>query len=87
MSIVALKVSASIVGDQIFPHAADQRIPQGDEGRGRDRGAAVVSVPSGWLPVLARLWRPRHTRKLAELIAARYSDRTVHVVGDACGCR
>ena len=41
------------------------------------------------LPVLARLWRPRHTgkiahaRQLAELIAARYPDRTVHVVGDA----
>jgi hypothetical protein len=38
---------------------------------------------------LARLWRPRHTgkiahaRELAELIAARYPDRTVHVVGDA----
>ena len=41
------------------------------------------------LPVLARLWRPRHTgkiahaRQLAELIAARYPDRIVHVVGDA----
>ena len=41
------------------------------------------------LPVLARLWRPRHTgkiahaRQLAELIAARYPDRAVHVVGDA----
>jgi len=41
------------------------------------------------LPVLARLWLPRHTgkiahaRELAELIAARYPDRTVHVVGDA----
>src|SRR6185503_7821576 len=41
------------------------------------------------LPVLARLWRPRHigklayARVLAELIAARYPDRTVHVVGDA----
>src|SRR6187431_965959 len=40
-------------------------------------------------PVLARLWRPRHTgkiahaRELAELIAARYPNRTVHVVGDA----
>jgi len=39
--------------------------------------------------VLARLWRPRHTGKiaharvLAELIAARYPDRIVHVVGDA----
>jgi len=41
------------------------------------------------LPVLARLWRPRHigkiayARELAELIAARYPDRLVHVVGDA----
>ena len=41
------------------------------------------------LPVLARLWRPRHTgkiayaRELAELIAARHPDRMVHVVGDA----
>jgi hypothetical protein len=41
------------------------------------------------LPVLARLWRPRHAgkiahaRELAELIAARYPDRAVHVVGDA----
>ena len=41
------------------------------------------------LPVLARQWRPRHTGKivharvLAKLIAARYPDRTVHVVGDA----
>src|SRR5918995_5856158 len=41
------------------------------------------------LPVLARLWQPRHTgkiayaRQLAELIAARYPDRAVHVVGDA----
>jgi hypothetical protein len=41
------------------------------------------------LPVLARLWRPRHTgkiahaRQLTELIAARYPDRTVHVVGHA----
>src|SRR5436190_5840899 len=41
------------------------------------------------LPVLARLWRPRqkgkiaYARELAELIAARYPDRTVHVVGDA----
>ena len=41
------------------------------------------------LPVLARLWRPRHTgkiahaRELAELLAARYPDRIVHVVGDA----
>jgi hypothetical protein len=41
------------------------------------------------LPVLARLWRPRrtgklaHAREMAELIAARHPDRTVHVVGDA----
>jgi len=40
------------------------------------------------LPVLARLWRPRHTGKIAHarelpLIAARYPDRMVHVVGDA----
>jgi hypothetical protein len=41
------------------------------------------------LPVLARLWRPRRTgkiayaREMAELIAARYPDRRVHVVGDA----
>jgi hypothetical protein len=41
------------------------------------------------LPVLARLWRPRHTgkiahaRQLAELLAARYPNRTVHVLGDA----
>ena len=41
------------------------------------------------LPVLARQWRPRHTgkiahaRRLAELIAARYPDRTVQMVGDA----
>ena len=41
------------------------------------------------LPVLARLWRPRHTgkiahaRELAELLAARYPDRMVHIVGDA----
>jgi hypothetical protein len=39
--------------------------------------------------VLARLWRPRHTgkiahaRQLAELIAARYPARIVHLVGDA----
>jgi hypothetical protein len=39
------------------------------------------------LPVLARLWRPRHTgkiahaRELAELIAARYPDRMVLGVG------
>jgi hypothetical protein len=42
------------------------------------------------LPVLARLWRPRHigkiahARVLAELIAARYPDRRVHV---GRGCR
>lgn len=41
------------------------------------------------LPVLARLWRPRRTgkiayaRELAELIATRYRHRTIHVVGDA----
>jgi hypothetical protein len=41
------------------------------------------------LPVLARLWRPRRTgkiayaREIAELIAARHPDRRVHVVGDA----
>jgi hypothetical protein len=41
------------------------------------------------LPVLARLWRPRntgkiaHARQLAELIAARYPNRRVHMVGDA----
>ena len=41
------------------------------------------------LPVLARLWRPRHTgkiahaRALAELLAARYPDRIVHVVRGA----
>jgi hypothetical protein len=41
------------------------------------------------LPVLARLWRPRHTGKIAfarqmvEAIAARHPDRTVHAVGDA----
>ena len=58
-------------------------------GRGRDRGAATVSCRPVCLPVLARLWRPRHTgkiahaRQLAELIAARYPDRTVYVLGDA----
>ena len=41
------------------------------------------------LPVLARLWRPKHTgklahaRQMAEKIAARFPSRTVHVVGDA----
>ena len=44
------------------------------------------------LPVLARLWRPRHTgkiahaRELAELIAARYPDRTVHVAASPTTC-
>jgi hypothetical protein len=41
------------------------------------------------LPVLARLWRPRRTGKIAfaremvELIAARHPGRLVHAVGDA----
>ena len=41
------------------------------------------------LPVLARLWRPRHAgkialaREMAERIAARYPQRAIHVVGDA----
>lgn len=41
------------------------------------------------LPILARLWRPRHAgkialaREMAERIAARYPDRSIHVVGDA----
>jgi hypothetical protein len=41
------------------------------------------------LSVLARLWRPRrtgkiaHARESAELIAARHPNRVVHVVGDA----
>jgi hypothetical protein len=53
----------------------------------------VVELPFGsrpaCLPLLARLWRPRRTgkiayaREMAELIAARYPDRRVHVVGDA----
>ena len=53
----------------------------------------VVSLPflsrPVCLPVLARLWRPRRTgkiayaREMAELIAARHPDRRVHVVGDA----
>jgi len=52
------------------------------------RGPAVLSRPV-CLPVLARLWRPRrtaklaHAREMAELIAARHADRAVHVVGDA----
>jgi hypothetical protein len=41
------------------------------------------------LPVLARLWRPRRTgkiafaREMADAIAARHPDRLVHAVGDA----
>ena len=41
------------------------------------------------LPVLARLWRPRRTGKIAfaremvELLAAAHPDRVVHAVGDA----
>jgi len=41
------------------------------------------------LPVLCRLWRPRRTgklafaRELAQLLAARHPNRTIHVVGDA----
>src|SRR3954451_23332322 len=41
------------------------------------------------LPVLARLWHPRCTGKLAharvmvELVAARHPNRTIHAVGDA----
>jgi hypothetical protein len=41
------------------------------------------------LPVLARLWHPRQTGKLAharvmvELVAARHPDRSIHAVGDA----
>ena len=41
------------------------------------------------LPVLCRLWRPRRTgklayaRELAQLLATRHPNRTVHVVGDA----
>ena len=73
-------------------------------GRRRARNPSVSATAGSWpasscslpflsrpvcLPVLARLWRPRHTgkiahaRELAELIAARYPDRMVHVVGDA----
>jgi DDE superfamily endonuclease len=62
-------------------------------GRGRHRATATVSVPPG-VPAgagaaVATRWRPRHTGKIAharqpaELIAARYPDRRVHVVGDA----
>src|SRR3954447_25304421 len=53
----------------------------------------VVTVPflsrPVCLPVLARLWHPRRTGKLAharvmvELVAARYPDRKIHAVGDA----
>ncbi|MCQ4045116.1 transposase [Streptantibioticus rubrisoli] len=53
----------------------------------------VVTVPflsrPVCLPVLARLWQPRHTGKIAlarqmvELLAARFPDRTVNAVGDA----
>jgi hypothetical protein len=53
----------------------------------------VVELPFGTrpvcLPVLARLWRPRRTGKLAfaremvEAIAGRHPDREVHAVGDA----
>lgn len=53
----------------------------------------VVTVPfltrPVCLPVLARLWRPRHTGKIAlaremtELLAAHFPDRTLHTVGDA----
>jgi hypothetical protein len=41
------------------------------------------------LPILARLWRPRRTgkiayaREMADLICARYPERRVRVVGDA----
>jgi hypothetical protein len=41
------------------------------------------------LPILARLWGPRRTgkiayaREMADLICARYPERRVHVVGDA----
>ncbi|WP_238545557.1 transposase [Streptomyces milbemycinicus] len=51
----------------------------------------VVTVPfltrPVCLPVLARLWRPRHTAKIAlaremtELLAAHFPDRTLHTVG------
>ena len=53
----------------------------------------VVTVPflnrPVCLPVLARLWRPKHTGKIAlaremtELLAAHFPDRTLHTVGDA----
>ena len=58
-------------------------------GRGRHRGAATVSVPPGvsagaGAAVAAAAHREDRARpRLAELIAARYPDRTVHVVGDA----
>jgi hypothetical protein len=53
----------------------------------------VAELPFGTrpvcLPVLARLWQPRHTGKIAfaremvEAVAARHPDRIVHAVGDA----
>ncbi|WP_086013694.1 IS701 family transposase [Streptomyces bingchenggensis] len=53
----------------------------------------VVTVPfltrPVCLPVLARLWRPRHTAKIAlaremtELLATHFPDRTLHTVSDA----
>ncbi|MFD8382332.1 MBL fold metallo-hydrolase [Streptomyces sp. NPDC059679] len=52
-------------------------------------GLVVGLIAQTCLPVLARLWQPRHigklahAREMAELIAARYPGRTVHVVGDA----
>ena len=58
-------------------------------GRGRHRRAAAVpvppGVPAGAGPALATPPHRKiaHARELAELIAARYPDRTVHVVGDA----
>ena len=76
-------------GDPGDVHAAAAMLnhQQDVEAAQKDR-VDVVSRPV-YLPVLARLWRPRHTgkiahaRELAELIAARYPDRTVHVVGTA----
>jgi hypothetical protein len=58
-------------------------------GRSRHPRAATVSDSPGVPAGAGRLWQPRHTgkiaraRELAELIAARYPDRTVHVVGEA----
>ena len=53
----------------------------------------IVTVPflsrPVCLPVLARLWQPRRTGKIAlaremtELLAAHFPDRTLHAVGDA----